>query len=159
MARSLALRLARKGGHCGSRWPGCTLICQNWRGVVLPMLSGSPVTRGAFEEAADPVGWSDSGYIVLENWACYCMQSEMQILSCVKLLMGVSINASLLKQAKKKPGLVGVLNRNWSAFYWQPPAAGVTPEKRASETGAFGNSTVISLLPIKCFKCNSSSAP
>lgn len=71
MARSLALRLARKGGHCGSRWAGCTLICQNGSGVVLPMLSGLRV--GRFEEAVDPVGLDGSGYVVLENWACYCM--------------------------------------------------------------------------------------
>src|SRR5229473_861096 len=38
MAMSFALRAARKGGHCASRRGSGTLICQNGRGVVLPMV-------------------------------------------------------------------------------------------------------------------------
>jgi hypothetical protein len=38
MARSLALRLAKNGGHTASRWEGGTLICQYGKGVVLPII-------------------------------------------------------------------------------------------------------------------------
>lgn len=38
MARSLALSLAKNGGHAASRWEGGTLICQYGKCVVLPII-------------------------------------------------------------------------------------------------------------------------
>ena len=48
MAMSLALSVARKGGHCASRRGSGTLICQYGSGVVLPMVNSVEENMGGY---------------------------------------------------------------------------------------------------------------
>lgn len=58
--RSFGFRLARNGGHAASRWGGGTLICQNGKGVVLPI--AAKLWRRVSSRLKENVGLYESAY-------------------------------------------------------------------------------------------------
>jgi hypothetical protein len=55
MATSLALSVARKGGHCASRRGSGTLVCQYGSGVMLPMVDSVEEDSGVRQASGDDI--------------------------------------------------------------------------------------------------------